>query len=104
MQPVSKPEAMEWTRDRGRVQSEYINLNLTKLIEKLSTREGWMEGERYGVREGEMVRARFDQILLGRKQREGWKRANSINAIRKYHILENPAMRLEGKKEQLRAE
>ena len=51
-----------------------------------------------------MVRARFDQILLGRKQREGWRRANSINAIRKYHILENPAMRLEGKKEQLRAE
>ena len=45
-----------------------------------------------------MVRARFDQILLGRKQREGWRRANSINAIRKYHILENPAMRLEGKK------
>ena len=42
---------MEWTRDRGRVQSEYINLNLTKLIEKLSTREGAMEGERYGVRE-----------------------------------------------------
>ena len=50
-----------------------------------------------------MVRARFDQILLGRKQREGWRRANSINVIRKYHILENPAMRLEGKKEQLRA-
>ena len=50
-----------------------------------------------------MVRARFDQFLLGRKQREAWRCANSINAIRKYHILENPAMRLEGKKEQLRA-
>ena len=58
----------------------------------------WREGG------GEMVRARFDQILLGRKQREGWRRANFTNAIRKYHILENPAMRLEGKKEQLRAE
>ena len=50
-----------------------------------------------------MVRARFDQILLSRKRREGWRRVNSINAIRNCHIVENPAMRLEGKKEQLRA-
>ena len=44
------------------------------------------------------MRVRFDQIILGRKRKEGWRRVNSINFIRNCHTLENPAMRLEGKK------